>query len=117
MQVWHRRNLSSNSIPYRRRFLADRNQLVFVARHFPEVSWPRTVRKLSCQYLLFGITGRAAGVRGWRNAPPLEGSVRRAHLVSGLWGLSHWRYLKAKRRQATASGQRSDSYVSRLRSR
>ena len=30
MHVWHRRNLSSNRIPYRRQFLAQRNHLVFV---------------------------------------------------------------------------------------
>ncbi len=31
MNVWHRRNLSSDRMPYRRWFLAQRNHLVFVA--------------------------------------------------------------------------------------
>ncbi|MGA2527523.1 MAG: glycosyltransferase family 2 protein [Acidimicrobiales bacterium] len=117
MHVWHRRNLSSNRIPYRRQFLAQRNHLVFVARHFPSGSWLRTVRRLSLQYLLFGAIGREAGVRRWRSAPRVSAASRRAHLASGLWGLSHRSYLVAKRRQLSGNGQRSDSYVDRLPTR
>ena len=117
MQVWHRRNLSSNRILYRRQYLAQRNHLVFVARHFPAASWHRTVRRLACQYLLFGAIGREAGLRRWKTVPPLDATRRRAHLASGLWGLSHRSHLEAKRQQASASGQRSDSYVTRLQSR
>ena len=115
MKVWHRRNLSSDRMPYRRWFLAQRNHLVFVARHFPETSWRPTVRRLAYQYLVFGIIGREAGVRGWSTAAPLDWRRRRANLASGLWGLSHLSYLGEKRRQTTARGQRSDSYITRLR--
>jgi N-acetylglucosaminyl-diphospho-decaprenol L-rhamnosyltransferase len=117
MHVWHRRSLSSDCIPYRRQYLAQRNHLVFVARHFPTATWRRTVRKLAWQYLLFGVTGREAGLRRWRTVPPTDSTRRRAHLASGLWGLSHRSYLEAKRQQLAASGQRSDSYVLRLQSR
>lgn len=117
MQVWHRRNLSSASIPYRRQYLAQRNHLVFVARHFPTTSWRRTVRKLAWQYILFGVSGRETGLRRWRTVPPLDVTRRRAHLASGLWGLSHGSYLKVKRQQVSARGQRSDSYVTHLQSR
>ena len=114
MMVWHRRNLSSNQIPYRRQFLAQRNHLVFVARHFPAESWRRTARRLAWQYVLFGAIGREAGLRGWNAAPPIDSVRRRAHLASGFWGLSHMSYLAAKREQASTNGQRSDSYVTRL---
>ena len=98
MMVWHRRNLSSNQIPYRRQFLAQRNHLVFVARHFPAESWRRTARRLAWQYVLFGAIGREAGLRGWNAAPPIDSVRRRAHLASGFWGLSHMSYLAAKTR-------------------
>jgi len=115
MMVWHRRNLSSDQIPYRRQFLAQRNHLVFVARHFPAESWRRTVRHLAWQYVLFGVIGREAGLRRRNAVPPIDGVRRRAHLASGFWGLSHTSYLTAKRQQASTNGQRSDSYVTRLR--
>jgi len=114
MYVWHRRNFSSDRIVYLRQYLAQRNHLIFVARHFPEASWRRTVRRLALQYVLFGVIGREAGLRRWKTVPPLGVTSRRAHLASGLWGLSHKSYLSAKRRQASASGQRSDAYVTRL---
>ena len=116
MMVWHRRNLSSNRIPYRRQFLAQRNHLVFVARHFPAENWRATARRLAWQYVLFGVIGREAGLRRWNTVPPIGAVRRRAHLASGFWGISHMSYLAAKREEASMNGQRSDAYVTRLRS-
>lgn len=114
MAVWHRRNLSSDKIVYRRQFLAQRNHLVFVARHFPTDSWRSTVRHLALQYLVFATLGHEAGLRGVRRTPPIAWVRRRAHLASGLWGLTHFRHMEQKRRQLEDDRQRSDGFVDRL---
>jgi hypothetical protein len=66
MQVWHRRNLSSDCIPYRQQYLAQRNHLVFVARHFPAASGP-TATSLVCS------PAEARSSRTFERGGPLAG--------------------------------------------
>lgn len=111
MRVWHRRNLSSDRIPYRRQYLAQRNHLMFVARHFPDRSWYRVVFRMSLQYLVFGVLGREAGYRTARGAERIGRARRRAHLASGAWGILHFRYLWHDRAHVGSLGQRSEHYL------
>jgi len=66
MQVWYRRDLSSDCIPYRQQYLAQRNHFVFVARHFPAASGP-TPTSLAC------TPAEARSSRAFERGGPLAG--------------------------------------------
>jgi len=115
MAVWHRRNLSSQRIPYLRRMLSDRNHMLAVARHFPEAEWDRLVRRIALQYVYFALTGREGAFRDRRSKPSLSPTERRAHVVAGLWALTHRRRLRASRSSLVEAGQHDEGYRERLR--
>lgn len=100
MLVWHRRNLSSDRIPFRKHYLAHRNHMRLVAKHFPDPRWRPAVRRAAAANLASGITGHTAGAH-----VPASGARRRAHLAAGAWGFVNIPRLARARRDAIARGE------------
>jgi GT2 family glycosyltransferase len=106
MLIWHRRNLSSDRVPFRKLYLAYRNHMRVVAKHFPEPAWRLAVRRAAIHNLLSGLTGRTAGSRGL-----VRGPRRRAHLAAGTWGLASGLRLARARRDAMARGEHYSGFA------
>ena len=72
MRVWHRRGASSDRVPRQRAFWAARNQMVTVAKHFPNHAWRKTVLQLAWDHFLGSVLGHAGGIRtqGCEEAEP-----------------------------------------------
>ena len=103
MRVWHKRGMSSDRIPVRRSYLAKRNRLIWIAKHFPRGRWRRMTASAVAEYLGGAIRPRA------------DRAERLAGLWAAAWWATHQRWLGAKRRRAIAAGQHDEAYVERLR--
>jgi GT2 family glycosyltransferase len=114
MRTWHRRNASSNRLPLRRLYWSRRNHLSNVAKHFPEAEWRKSVRRLSAEYVWYGLSGRATGVRSRGQSPRLDTRTRVASVAAGAWGSFHGRHLTAKRRDVLALGLHDERWRDRL---
>jgi GT2 family glycosyltransferase len=106
MLVWHRRNLSSDRVPFRKFYLAYRNHMRVVAKHFPEPTWRPAVRRAAIHNLLSALTGRTAG-----SPASVDGPRRRAHLAAGTWGLANGLRLSRTRRDAMARGEHYSGFA------
>jgi GT2 family glycosyltransferase len=114
MKVWHRRGGSSDRVPRKRAFLAARNQIVTVAKHFPNDAWRWTVFRLAVDHFLSALLGHAGGVRT-RNATRLNRDQRVGLFQAAGWTVIHTRALHAKRRATVDAGQHDEGYKDRLR--
>ena len=110
MLAWHRRNMSSDRVPFRKCYLAYRNHMRVVAKHFPAAAWGRAVRRAALHNLVTGATGRVAGSRA-----RVAGARRRAHLAAGLWGLLNAPRLARARRDALARGEHYAGFADHAR--
>ena len=110
MWVRHRRNLTSDRIPFRKHYLADRNHLRVVAKHFPAPAWRAAVRRAAVHHLVTGATGRVSGTDR-----RVTGTRRRAHLAAGLWGLSGGVRLARARERAIRRGEHYAGFVDHAR--
>lgn len=115
MTIWHRGGLSSNRRPLKKAYLSRRNQLLFVARHFPERCWRRTVLRNVREYLSAGLVGSSGGLSGaLRRRDLLCANERVACLSVVAWALLSWGRLEGSRSQVVRRGQHDDGYVRRV---
>lgn len=115
MAIWHRGGLSSSRRPLKREYLARRNQLLFVARHFPERSWRRIVMRNLREYVSAGLTGSSGGLAAARRGHALLGRTQRlACLEVVAWATLSWRTLERSRRIVVRCGQHDDDYVTKI---
>ncbi len=110
MWVRHRRNLTSDRIPFRKHYLADRNHLRLVAKHFPAEDWREAVRRAAVHHLVTGAGGRVSGTDR-----RVRGTRRRAHLAAGLWGLSGGVRLARARARTIQRGEHYAGFVDHAR--
>ncbi len=115
MKVWHKRGSSSDSIPYKRAYLARRNQCFTIAKHFPAESWWRVVIAQTLDNAAAAIIGTRFGLRGWKGSPKLSRESRVGMVMAAAWVASHPHKLIAMRRRAIADGQHAENYRERLR--
>lgn len=113
MRVWHRRGASSDRVARRRAFWAARNQLLTIAKHFPERTWRRNLTEVALQHLSDAVLGHAGGVRQ-RSEARLDMDRRLGRAQATIWAASHARYLGAKRVATIAAGQHDEGYAARL---
>jgi hypothetical protein len=114
MRVWHRRGASSDRVPRQRAFWAARNQVVTVAKHFPESAWRRAVAHLAVDHLAAAVIGHRGGMRSI-GAKRLVRSQRLGLAQAAWWAASHTRELKARRAATIVAGQHDEGYTDRLR--
>ncbi|MGB9113072.1 MAG: glycosyltransferase family 2 protein [Acidimicrobiales bacterium] len=115
MAVWHRNGLTSRRHPLRTAYLARRNHLLFVARHFPDRSYPRTIARNCQEYLASAISGSVGGLRGrLAGVGLLTGAERLACVGATCWPAVAWPRMRRSRRQLVHSGQHDESYLSKL---
>lgn len=115
MAIWHRVGLSSSRRPFRREYLARRNQMLFVARHFDRRSWKRTILLDCREYVSAAILGSRSGFRGRKREGRTLSLVER--LASGAavcWAGVSWRRMVRNREQLGHRGERDDAYVARI---
>jgi GT2 family glycosyltransferase len=112
MESWHRRGHSAQRIPFKTVYLAQRNRLTFIAKHWPNSRWLVLAVSVSIEYLLRGLLGRTT-LRP-NNDPPDELAVRLPVFLAGLWGLLHLGTLRARRKRTEQSGQHDEHYIDRL---
>ena len=114
MKVWHRRGGSSDRIPRQRAFWAARNQMITVAKHFPDAIWRRTVFRLALDHLSSAFLGHAGGLRT-RNATRLNSDQRIGLLQAACWAAINMQALRVKRRSTIEAGQHDEGYTDWLR--
>jgi len=117
MKVWHKRNLSSNRLPFLKVYLSQRNKLIFIAKHFESKTWVKLVNFAILDNLLTSISGRPGGGKKILKIlkPLLSMKERRAYLFAAIWGITHKKYLKKKRDENIKSGQYLDNLPTILR--
>ena len=115
MRVWHRRGTSGDRVPRKRAFWAARNQVITVAKHFPEGSWRRAAALVVLEHLSDALLGHRGGLRA-RGAKALSVEERLGRAHAAGWVVLNARTLAAKRAQAVAAGQHDEGYTARLAS-
>ena len=118
MNIWHKRNVSSNKLPFLKFYLAYRNNYIFVAKSFPSRRWAVVVLESALKNIYAGSLGLEGGLtallRG--NITRMEYERRKAYILAGLWGLYHWRYLIYKRKQCISRRENDPNYLVKLKS-
>jgi len=117
MRTWHRRHASSNRMRLRRAYWSRRNHLYNVAKHFSEREWRGRTRRLSVDYIWYGVSGRDAGLRARSRSRKLDLRTRCASLAAGLWGCTHGHRLANKRRAVVAEGLHDEQWTDKVRQR
>lgn len=112
MVIWHRGGLSSDRHPFKRDYLSRRNQLLFVARHFPEQRWRSIVARSLWEYLITGLTGSSGGWRGARQRHALLSATQRyACIAVVIWAIASWQTLERSRKRVVLGGQHDESFA------
>ena len=117
MRTWHQRNASSDRFRLRRIFWSRRNHLYNVAKHFPEGEWRQRTWRLSADYIWYGVSGRASGLRASAQSPRLDTRTRAASVAAGLWGCTHRGHLARKRTEVLAQGLHDELWTAKVRQR
>ena len=114
MPVWHRRGQSSDQVARRRAFWSARNQIMNIAKHFPEMSWRRAAARVALEHLSDALLGHQGGLRS-HNTARLSQDQRLGRAQAVLWASSHASWLSAKRAATIAAGQHDEGFSERLR--
>ena len=114
MRVWHRRGHSSDQVARQRAFWSARNQIINIAKHFPETRWRRAAAVVAWEHLLDAIVGHPGGLRNKRTER-LSWDRRLGRAQGALWAGSHAGWLSAKRSATIAAGQHDEGFTERLR--
>jgi len=114
--IQHRRHYSSDRMPTRKEYLLRRNQMIFIAKHFPDRNWLFLVVRLSFEDMWFGLLGRKRGLRRpTQSASEMSAHERVAHVQVALWGFTHLPFLVRKRRSNKRRGEYSSDFPERVR--
>lgn len=99
LAIWHKRNLSSNKVPFLKYYLSSRNKIIFIAKNYPDNRWRRMVFDAGFHSFRTAITGTKNGiVHAIKNHQELLSlTERRANLAAAWWALTHQSYLRKKR--------------------
>ncbi len=114
MRVWHRRGKSSDQVARQRAFWSARNQIVNIAKHFPETSWRRASALVALEHLSDALVGHPGGLRG-KGTERLSRDQRLGRAQAVLWTSLHAGWLSAKRSATIAAGQHDEGFSERLR--
>lgn len=114
MGVWHRRGQSADRVARQRAFWSARNQIITIAKHFPETRWRRAAARVALEHLSDALVGHPGGLRG-QVAEPLGWDRRLGRAQAALWSCGHARWLSAKRSATVAAGQHDEGFTQRLR--
>jgi hypothetical protein len=115
MRTWHRRNLSSDEVRFRRAYWSRRNAFYTVAHHFPESEWKPACRRLALNYVWFAVAGRQGGLRQWPFSGRLDPTARVALAAAAAWSAVHTRKLARKRREVISAGLHDEGWTERVR--
>ena len=116
MRTWHRRNVSSGPrFRLRREFWSRRNHIYNIAKHFPELEWRYRTTRIARDYLWYGTSGRATGIRAARSGDSIGPAwTRVACIAAGLWGYTHRQRLIRKRREVVALGLHDELWTQKV---
>jgi GT2 family glycosyltransferase len=119
LKIWHKRNLSTNDAPFKKYYYAYRNQLIYIAKNFPDNVWFTLVIKAAVQNVLFGIYGKERSLRASTKSKmhneKFTKERRKAFMGAGMWGLTHIIYLRRKRSQNKKAQTYDSNYVEKIR--
>ena len=104
VHIWHKRNVSSNKVPYLKRYLPARNRMIFIAKHYPDHLWRRMIRASILDAAVTAVLGSTGGLRSFlHGGRRIDAVQRKAFLAAAWWGITHQGYLRRKRRSNASS--------------